>query len=190
MYSKLTEFIITDEERKLINNDLEFRKQLSDFLGEKENAQVVSDLMDAAKYYTNDGKDNNLVYSFRLKDICIPSLFFGFFTLIYRSSFLMAGILFGIIFVIDTSTYIKFLKYVLGYSIFGVWALVWIYVACFYRFLLLKDFFQKYLVMPIAGYRQRRISSIITAIVAYIAAKILWFLFSIFAAGTLLAIFA
>lgn len=190
MYSKLTEFIITDEERKLINNDLEFRKQLSDFLGEKENAQVVSDLMDAAKYYTNDGKDNNLAYSFRLKDICIPSLFFGFFTLIYRSSFLMAGILFGIIFIIDTSTYIKFLKYVLGYSVFGVWALVWIYVACFYRFLLLKDFFQKYLVMPIAGYRQRRISSIITAIVAYIAAKILWFLFSIFATGTLLAIFA
>lgn len=178
----MIEFMISDNAKELIKNEDKLREKLADCFGELENAVIINELCEAAKYYTNDAKSNIARYSFRFSDFCFPTLLFSFFSYAFRSIWFKAGIFFAIfilsmlfiMFNIDKSS---LFDYAISYFIISIIA------AATYRFYLLKEFFTKYELMPVSKLRARKIVNILIAIGVVIVVAVILKLIFIFLVG-------
>lgn len=183
-----TDFLISNKGQELIKNEEELRVKLSEFVGELPNAAIVDELSNAAKYYTNNGESNTARYSFRLKDICLPTLLFSYFSYALRSMWIYAGIVYGAIVVLSFFGYFYFKPKGLSNSFdFSYISYVLIYViisvltSATYRYFLLKEFFTKYELTLIS--KPRKPINILIAIGFIIALLLVIKLISLFIVG-------
>lgn len=181
----MIDFMISDKGKELIKNEDEFKVKLADCFGELPNAVIVDELYEAAKYYTNNGESNVARYSFRFKDFCFPTLLFNYFSYAFRSMWLQAGVLFAVFFISSIFIGYKikesmFLEYISNYLIISVVA------AATYRYFLLKDFFTKYELTPVAGLRARKILNVLITIGVIVVVSIVVKLIFAFAISSII----
>lgn len=178
----MTEFMISDNAKELVKNETELKTKLADFFGELPNAEIVDELCDAAKYYTNNGESNVAKYSFRLKDFSLPTMIFSYFAYAYRSMWIHTAIL-VLAFTLGSSV-IWWLTSFFGASF--IYISITMIVAASYKFVLLKEFFTKYEITPIPGIRARKLKNILIVIGAIAAVTIIIKLISMFVLGAAL----
>lgn len=178
-------FMINDEGKELVKNDDELRKKLSDCFDELPNAKIIDELSEAAKYYTNNGESNIAKYSFRLKDICLPTLLFNYFSYAFRSMWIYAAVLVAVFLISSFSINLQFLGKDVFFGYISTYLTISIVGASLYRFFLLKEFFQKYTLTPVTGFRARRLRNIfITIVFIVVVTAIIKMLISMIFAAT------